>query len=74
MNTTLFGARTADACGAGVLAVKRPVLIVFDLDGTLTDSAHLGRILFKRVFSRMGFGEISDALADSFNGPTADEV
>ncbi len=77
MNTTLFGAPISDACeacGAGVLAAKQPVLIVFDLDGTLTDSAHLGRILFKRVFSRMGFGEISDALADSFNGPTADEV
>ena len=59
MNTTLFGAPISDACeacGAGVLAAKQPVLIVFDLDGTLTDSAHLGRILFKRVFSRMGFG------------------
>ena len=74
MNTTLFGAQAADACGAGVLAAKRPVLIVFDLDGTLTDSAELGRMLFKRVFSRMGFGEISDALSDSFNGPSADEV
>lgn len=74
MNTTLFGAHVTDACGAGVLAAKRPVLIVFDLDGTLTDSAHLGRILFKRVLMEMGFGEISDALADSFNGPTADEV
>ena len=31
MNTTLFGAQAADACGAGVLAAKRPVLIVFDL-------------------------------------------
>lgn len=74
MNTALFGAQTMDACGAGVLAAKRPVLIVFDLDGTLTDSAELGRMLFKRVFRRMGFGEISDALADSFNGPSADEV
>ena len=74
MNTTLFGAQPASACGAGVLAAKQPVLIVFDLDGTLTDSAHLGRVLFKRVFMEMGFGEISDALADSFNGPTADEV
>ena len=83
MNTALFGAQTADACGArgaceacgvGVLAAKRPVLIVFDLDGTLTDSAELGRMLFKRVFSAMGCGEISDELADSFNGPSADEV
>ena len=46
MNTTLFGAPISDACGAGVLAVIRPVLIVFALDGTLTDSADLGRILF----------------------------
>lgn len=74
MNTTLLGAQTADACCAGVLAARRPALIVFDLDGTLTDSAALGRVLFKRVFQRMGFGEISDALADSFNGPSAEEV
>ena len=62
------------ACAADVMAAKRPVLIVFDLDGTLTDSAELGRVLFKRVFAMMGYGEISDALADSFNGPSADEV
>lgn len=62
------------ACAADVMAAKRPVLIVFDLDGTLTDSEMLGRMLFKRVFAMMGFGEISDALADSFNGPSADEV
>lgn len=77
MNTTLYGAPAAsvrEACGASTLAAKRPVLIVFDLDGTLTDSAELGRMLFKQVFSRLGFGEISDALADSFNGPSADEV
>ena len=57
-----------------VMAMRRPVLIVFDLDGTLTDSAHLGRILFKRVFALLGFGEISDEMADSFNGPSSDEV
>lgn len=74
MNTALYSAPCADACSAGVLAMKRPVLIVFDLDGTLTDSAELGRMLFKRVFALMGFGEISDALADSFNGPSSDEV
>lgn len=74
MNAECFCAQTVEACEASIMAAKRPVLIVFDLDGTLTDSAHLGRLLFKRVFSRMGFGEISDALADSFNGPTADEV
>ena len=72
MNEALYGARGAQACR--VQAIRRPVLIVFDLDGTLTDSAELGRALFKRVFARMGMGEISDALADSFNGPSADEV
>jgi len=53
---------------------EKPVLIVFDLDGTLTDSAELGRVLFKRIFEMMGYGVISDELADSFNGPSADEV
>ena len=53
---------------------ERPVLIVLDLDGTLTDSAQLGRVLFKRVFAMLGCGDISDELADSFNGPSADEV
>ena len=72
MDTALFGAQAMDACS--VLAMKRPVLIVFDLDGTLTDSEEMGHILYKRVFARMGFGEISDELADSFNGPSSDEV
>ena len=63
-------------CAAGLCAPlqKRPVLIVLDLDGTLTDSAELGRVLFKRVFAMLGCGEISDETADSFNGPSADEV
>lgn len=74
MNTSLYHACAMDACQTGLLAMKRPVLIVFDLDGTLTDSADLGRLLFKRVFALLGFGEISDELADSFNGPSADEV
>lgn len=74
MNTAYCGAQAGCACAAGVLAAKRPVLIVFDLDGTLTDSAALGRTLFKQVFLRMGFGEISDDMADSFNGPSAEEV
>lgn len=74
MNAALYGAGAGAACAAGVLAQKRPVLIVFDLDGTLTDSAGLGRVLFKRVFACLGYGEISDELADSFNGPSADEV
>ena len=57
-----------------VMAQKAPVLIVFDIDGTIADSAMLGRELFKRIFECLGYGTISDELADSFNGPTADEV
>lgn len=69
-------ASQAYSCAAGMQPRlhERPVLIVFDLDGTLTDSRELGRQLFKRVFALMGAGEISDELADSFNGPSADEV
>jgi len=74
MNASLFQACGMDACMAGMLAMKRPVLIVFDLDGTLTDSCELGHLLFKEVFRRLGFGEISDEMADSFNGPSSDEV
>lgn len=74
MNTAFFDTGVLSGCMADVLAHKRPVLIVFDLDGTLTDSAALGRVLFKRVFALLGFGEISDELADSFNGPSSDEV
>ena len=61
-------------CAAYPMAKERPVLIVFDLDGTIADSAELARVLFRRVFALMGYGEISDELADSFNGPSADEV
>ena len=64
----------APACGAQVMAERQPVLIVFDLDGTLTDSRDLARLCYQRVFEQMGFGRISDALAESFNGPDADEV
>lgn len=55
-------------------ALRRPVLIVFDLDGTIADSRVLARESYKRVFALMGCGLISDELADSFNGPDADEV
>lgn len=58
----------------GVMAKKAPVLIVFDIDGTISDTEKLGRELFKQVFALMGYGVISDELADSFNGPSADEV
>ncbi|MBR5289234.1 MAG: HAD family hydrolase [Clostridia bacterium] len=57
-----------------VMEKKAPVLIVFDIDGTLSDTVELGRELFKQVFALMGYGVISDELADSFNGPSADEV
>lgn len=57
-----------------VMAEKAPVLIVFDNDGTLSDTVQLGRELFKQVFALMGYGVISDEMADSFNGPSADEV
>lgn len=64
----------APASGIQVMAERQPVLIVFDLDGTLTDSRDLARLCYQRVFEQMGFGRISDALAESFNGPDADEV
>ena len=53
---------------------RKKALIVFDLDGTISDSRELARVCYKRVFALMGYGEISDELADSFNGPDADEV
>ena len=72
MNESLYcGARVS---GAQAMAARQPVLIVFDLDGTLTDSRDLARLCYQRVFEQMGFGRISDALAESFNGPDADEV
>lgn len=74
MNASLYHMSAAEVCQAGMMAMKRPVLIVFDLDGTLTDSCELGHRLFKEVFRRLGFGEITDELADSFNGPSSDEV
>ena len=70
MNESLYcGARVS---GAQAMAARQPVLIVFDLDGTLTDSRDLARLCYQRVFEQMGFGRISDALAESFNGPDAD--
>ena len=57
-----------------VCAERRPVLIVFDLDGTIADSRELARICYKRVFPLLGCGEITDEQADAFNGPDADEV
>lgn len=66
--------RGSGACGAYLRAGRRPALIVFDLDGTIADSRELARESYKRVFGLMGFGLITDELADSFNGPDADEV
>lgn len=65
---------TAGACACSLSAMERPVLIVFDLDGTIADSRELARRLYQHVFEAMGYGRISDELADSFNGPDADEV
>lgn len=53
---------------------ERPVLIVFDLDGTIADSRELARESYKRVFRELGYGEITSEQADTFNGPDADEV
>ena len=74
MNGTSACTGVSPACGAQVLAAAHPVLIVFDLDGTLADSRELARISFERVFALMGCGEITDEQADSFNGPDADEI
>ena len=41
MNGSLCMGQTMRALQPDVSAMKRPVLIVFDLDGTLTDSADL---------------------------------
>ena len=68
------GALTGRESAMHVMAAQRPVLIVFDLDGTIADSRELARLSYKRIFALMGYGEISDEMADSFNGPDADEV
>ena len=70
---TPAGAQAQAACPRPG-AMERPVLIVFDLDGTIADSRELARQSYKHVFAQMGYGVISDELADSFNGPDADEV
>ena len=59
---------------ANLAAAKRPVLIVFDLDGTIADSRILARESYKRVFALLGYGQITDEQADAFNGPDADEI
>ena len=61
-----------EECGAYLRAAKHPALIVFDLDGTIADSRDMARESYKRVFAMMGYGMITDELADSFNGPDAD--
>lgn len=74
MNTSVTLSSAGVKAGMRLNAQERPVLIVFDLDGTLADSREIARLCFKRVFALLGCGEISDELADSFNGPNADEV
>ena len=54
----------SEACGAYLRTVSHPALIVFDLDGTIADSRELARESYKRVFALMGFGQITDELAD----------
>ena len=71
---THCGLQPEQADALCVMAAQRPVLVVFDLDGTVADSRELARLSYKRIFALMGYGEISDELADSFNGPDADEV
>ncbi len=74
MNDASVCGCTNTSCGPDWLAAPHTTLIVFDLDGTIADSRELARMSFKRVFALMGYGEITDEMADSFNGPDADEV
>ena len=74
MTTLTTNPSCAQDAGLYPGAMERPVLIVFDLDGTIADSRELARQSYKHVFAQMGYGEITDELADSFNGPDADEV
>ena len=74
MNDASVCGSATPACGPEWLAAPHAPLIVFDLDGTIADSRELARMSYKRVFALLGYGEITDELADSFNGPDADEV
>ena len=49
-------------------------LIVFDLDGTLADSYRLAVESLRRVFERLGFGDLPLGLLESLSGSTCDEV
>lgn len=71
MDPSLSFAKTAKPYPA---AQRRAALIVFDLDGTISDSRELARESYKRVFALLGCGLITDEQADSFNGPDADEI
>lgn len=74
MDGALFTNGVGNACASRLTEMERPVLIVFDLDGTIADSRELARESYRRVFAMMGYGEITPEMADSFNGPDADEV
>ena len=67
-------ARCREDAQVNLGTAKRPVLIVFDLDGTIADSRILARESYKRVFALLGYGTITDEQADAFNGPDADEI
>lgn len=49
-------------------------MIVFDLDGTVSDSYHLSIEAYRQVFGRMGLPALPLGVIESLNGPTADEV
>lgn len=74
METRIPANSTCTQASMRLCAEQRPVLIVFDLDGTIADSRELARLSYKRVFPLLGCGEITDEQADSFNGPDADEI
>lgn len=74
MSLTTCSSREMSGAAPYAQARRHAALIVFDLDGTISDSRELARETFKRVFALLGCGQISDEQADSFNGPDADEV
>jgi phosphoglycolate phosphatase-like HAD superfamily hydrolase len=51
----------------------QPPLIVFDLDGTLLDSAEMAVRCHIRVLAEMGLPPVSRDVLDSLNGPSVEE-
>ena len=73
MNPHCMPPEYGDSAAAYPAAQERPALIVFDLDGTISDSFMVVRESYKRVFKMLGY-DLSDEQADAFNGPSADEI